>query len=185
MVIRHLKIHHPRIARREFEILITVMGVFALPFLLFAPDWSYYDWYIVGFVRSALVIFVLSIMISKVQSLRLLGLMFFTCVSMTLDLGSVFSTDFYWMIKSFRYEGVVNFKNAFLTYEVCCVCYQHLKKIFNFVVRSFDLSFDSDYDQRFNHLVCDLRIWLGCNIEMFYFRDQPTIYQISKKGAKI
>jgi len=96
---------------------------------------TYYEInYISGFLKSFIVLLFCVKAAEITLSKRLkYGLSSFLIISMVLDLSSIFSPEFYWMIKPFRYDNYINFSNLYTTFEVSCVLFTFTKFILHFI----------------------------------------------------
>ena len=88
-----------------------------------AENSFYYTKYTVSFLRSAIFLLLCHAAINLTSSYRVICLMFFVITSMLMDLGSIISTNFYYMVKAARYTDLVSFRDLYTLFEAACVLY--------------------------------------------------------------
>lgn len=126
--------------KREVVIVTTVLtGVF-LQWLLFRndnqlthqitnslSDLSTYQVHLtINFIKSCLMSILCYWAVAITSSVRIVVLMLFLITSIFFDLMSLFSTDFYYLIKPFRYEINYNFKDLYSVFEIISVFFTFL-----------------------------------------------------------
>lgn len=130
LAVLHQKTHHlsRNLSRRldsarEQIIILTVAAVLILPMTVFNYDFEYTMQYQAGVIKSFLLFFVIVVPAYFMTScsLRITGLGFLLVLDGLFDLGNVLSTQFYWMMKPFRFEGYINFYYGFLVYEILAI----------------------------------------------------------------
>lgn len=113
-------------------------------------DPLYYTHLLLNFSKSFLILILCYFAIMATNSKRLAyGLLIFICASMSMDLLSMMSSDIYYFIKPYRYEITYNFKDVYVSFEICCLLYSIINWTLDYIKARFDRYSDS------HDAVCD------------------------------
>lgn len=163
----HRLLHHLTKIRktREYLIVFSTAIVLLLPTPLWVSSLPYYEYYFFGIVKTAFMLIFISYITCKTYSLRLLGLAMLLLIDATFDFASLFSTSLYWIMKPYRYEGVMNYYNLFIMYELLTIFWSDIDRH----VRNYlDKSTQNTIDIR----ITDCQCFIGAYMAFIFKKSQ-------------